>query len=259
MLVNRTGRSFTRNFARSFWAFNAGEGGGGGGGDNPFAKTKDEAIAALEKEGFKVLAQKPYEDALEEKRKEGYQAGESDAKKSWSRESEELKQLRNEKASWEKHGKEGYVPKHEVEQMLEAERKKTQEALDKVNKQNDVLKENAILRAAAEGKAIKPEAVVELIKSKVTMDENGQFFIDDGKGGRMMKNGEYVGVQSFVADYLKENPWLVSSSGNAGAGSNTGGGQNTGGTVSNEQLASMPMEDYIAMGGLRGAGKQQQS
>jgi hypothetical protein len=69
-----------------------------------------------------------------------------------------------------------------------------------------------LLETAAKLKAVKPEQVRDLLKSNVTLDENGEPVVVDNQGKiRYSDKGTALSVEDLVQNFLKENPHFVSA------------------------------------------------
>jgi hypothetical protein len=84
--------------------------------------------------------------------------------------------------------------------------------------------DGAVLTAASKAKAINPSQVVELLKSKLKLNETGTVDVMDNNGQvRYNDKGEPLDVDTLVTEFLTANPHFVAA-GPTGSGANGGVG-----------------------------------
>ena len=102
--------------------------------------------------------------------------------------------------------------------------------------------DNEILTAAAAGKAIKATDIAALVRSNITMGDDGIITIKKDGKPLMDDEGKNVTVNKYVTDYLGENPNYVEGSG-GGSGSQSGAGEGAGGEVHGVSRISKGLKD----------------
>lgn len=87
------------------------------------------------------------------------------------------------------------------------------------------LVDGALLSAAAKNNAVNPDQVSQLLRSSVSLSEEGTVEVFDKNGTpRYNDNGELLSVDDLVADFLTANPHFVKASqGGAGSSGSAGG------------------------------------
>lgn len=96
----------------------------------------------------------------------------------------------------------------EFEDILKEQANKYQSEIQKLQGDLRNIKINdALLSSASKNKAINPQQVVELLKSKVQLNDDGQVEVLAENGTpRYNKNGELYSVEEYVSEFLTQNP-----------------------------------------------------
>lgn len=102
----------------------------------------------------------------------------------------------------------------------------------------------AIINAASIHNAVNPKQIAKLIGDAVGFDEDGAVVVyqPDGKSPRYGKDGNYLTVEDYVADFAKANAHLFKAEMNPGAGGK--GGSNPG----SKHLQNLSSQQKIATG-----------
>ena len=122
-------------------------------------------------------------------------------------------ELRSIKTEWEKKQQEQQLKRGEFEKTLqELAAKKDFE----IQKRDSVIKEykvnTPLLSAAAQFRAVAPEQVKALLASNVRLNDLGEVEVIDSKGAvRYMDNGNPLGVEQLVREFLDSNPHFVAA------------------------------------------------
>ena len=140
----------------------------------------------------------------------------------------------------------------EVEALIAQDYAPKLEAANKrIEQLQGVQRDNAILKAAAN--AYSPEQVVQLLKSEITVDNDGNLVVVDDKGNPRLNptTGKPISVEQHVATYLEANKHLVKGSGVPGVGSSNrnASGNGNGGTTGQRTWASATDALARALGG----------
>lgn len=239
---------FGRGFARSFYAWNNDDAGNGGsGGGEPYAKTKDEAMAKLKAEDLVIMSQTSMDRIVEDR----VASTRKTTREEFKNVEDENRSLKAKLDELSKNGSIKGVPQEEVDGLLATKDKEIEASKSEIGRLQGVLKENAILKAAAS--SVDPGAVAKLLNDQISINETGEIYPVDDKGNRKTggKDG-YMTVDEFVSGYIDQNEYLKSPSGTAGAGSSTAG--QGGGSKGNviDQAASVSMDEFMTKGGLSG-------
>ncbi|MCK5616618.1 hypothetical protein KAR91_82925 [Candidatus Pacearchaeota archaeon] len=99
-----------------------------------------------------------------------------------------------------------------------------------------------IITAAAAGKAIKATDIAALVRSNITMGDDGTIAIKKDGKPLMDSEGKNVSVKKYVTDYLGENLNYVQGSG-GGGGSLGGSGEGQEGEVRGQSRISKGLKD----------------
>lgn len=106
----------------------------------------------------------------------------------------------------------------------------------------------AISRAAVSAGAVKPSQVAQLINPFIGFDDNNVPYIKQNGSNQPAidkDTGMPMTIETFTKRFLMENKHLLSSSGNAGAGSAKGQGAAAGGAVHTpEHIGNMTLDEY---------------
>lgn len=96
----------------------------------------------------------------------------------------------------------------EFEDILKEQATKYQSEIQKLQGDLKNIKINdALLSSASKNKAINPQQVVELLKTKVQLNDDGQVEVLAENGTpRYNKNGELYSVEEYVSEFLTQNP-----------------------------------------------------
>lgn len=96
----------------------------------------------------------------------------------------------------------------EFEDILKEQAQKYQSEITQYQEQLRTIKVNdALLNSASKHKAINPQQVVELLKGKVQLNDNGQVeVLADSGTPRYNQNGELYSVEEYVSEFLTQNP-----------------------------------------------------
>ena len=96
----------------------------------------------------------------------------------------------------------------EFEDILKEQAQKYQSEISQYQEQLRTIKVNdALLNSASKHKAINPQQVVELLKGKVQLNDNGQVeVLADSGTPRYNQNGELYSVEEYVSEFLTQNP-----------------------------------------------------
>jgi len=96
----------------------------------------------------------------------------------------------------------------EFEDILKEQAQKYQSEITQYQEQLRTIKVNdALLNSASKHKAINPQQVVELLKSKVQLNDSGQVeVLADSGTPRYNQNGELYSVEEYVSEFLTQNP-----------------------------------------------------
>jgi len=96
----------------------------------------------------------------------------------------------------------------EFEDILKDQAQKYQSEITQYQEQLRTIKVNdALLNSASKHKAINPQQVVELLKGKVQLNDNGQVEVLAESGTpRYNQNGELYSVEEYVSEFLTQNP-----------------------------------------------------
>jgi hypothetical protein len=96
----------------------------------------------------------------------------------------------------------------EFEDILKEQANKYQSEIQKLQGDLKNIKINdALLSSASKNKAINPQQVVELLKNKVQLNDDGQVEVLAENGTpRYNKNGELYSVEEYVSEFLTQNP-----------------------------------------------------
>ncbi len=126
------------------------------------------------------------------------------------------------------------------------------EALQAQNSHLQGLQKDAALRRAVADWAIDPELVLTMTQADFKVDETGAVYAqqtDETEASERQTAGDYY------QRFMREKPYLVKSSGTVGAGSySQSGGRTPAKRASIDELAEMPMAQFIRHGGLSGGG-----
>lgn len=120
-------------------------------------------------------------------------------------------ELRSIKTEWEKKQQEQQLKRGEFEKTLqEIVSKKDAE----IQRRDSVIKEykvnTPLLSAAAQYRAVNAEQVKALLSNNVRLNADGEVEVVDNKGAvRYNDNGEPLGVDSLVKEFLEQNPHFV--------------------------------------------------
>ena len=127
--------------------------------------------------------------------------------------------------------------KGEFEKVLkQVTEKKEQQIQTLSQKLQEIQVDGALINAASQNNAVNPQQVVQLLKSQTRLNEDGQVEVLDSDGSvRYNDNGEPLGVNALVADFLTANPHFVKAS-VGGVGSKGAAG---GSTPKPESVADM--------------------
>ena len=105
------------------------------------------------------------------------------------------------------------IQKGEFEEILKTrtqEFNKEKENLE--NQLRDIKINKSLLSSASKNKAINPDQVVELLKTKIQLNESGNVEILDKNGvTRYNKSGELLTTDELVQEFLTQNPHFVSA------------------------------------------------
>lgn len=217
--------------------------------------TLEEARTKLKEQGYAVMKQTALDSLIDEKHGEGYKKGKKDGDPDGLKEKVESLTKDNTKLKEQvgelKKDKPDMISKAEHEQLVKVE----QEKYSKLEERNKTLlesqKDNALLKAFG-SKAVDSDSVLQLTRGKFAMDDDGNVYPIDDKGGKLIDGEGIVTLDRFYDNFFKEKPYLAKAADSNGAGSSTGGGGNptTGGKYTDEQLANMSMDDYVKAGGM---------
>lgn len=96
----------------------------------------------------------------------------------------------------------------EFEDILKEQASKYQQEIQKLQGDLKNIKINdALLSSASKNKAINPQQVVELLKGKVQLNEDGQVEVLAENGSpRYNKDGNLYSVEEYVSEFLTQNP-----------------------------------------------------
>ena len=123
---------------------------------------------------------------------------------------DEVKALLQEKenAIYEEKKKRG-----EFEDILKEQASKYQSKISNLESQIKNIKVNdSLLNSAVKHKAINPNQVVDLLKTKVQLNDDGQVEILAENGTpRYNQNGELLSVEDYVQEFLTQNPHFLSA------------------------------------------------
>lgn len=120
-------------------------------------------------------------------------------------------ELRNIKTDYEKRQQEQQIKRGEFEKTLqELAAKKDAE----IQKRDSIIKEykvnTPLLSAAAKFRAVAPEQVKALLSQNVRLNGDGEVEVVDEKGAvRYLDNGQAMDVETFVGQWLQQNPHFV--------------------------------------------------
>ena len=124
--------------------------------------------------------------------------------------------------------------------QLEPLKKSLQEKENIIKSLKFATVENEVISHASELKAINPKIVSKLVKDYIKENEKGGYDVINDQGmPRINAKGEGMGVKELVSEFLQQNPYLLNSSGNNGAGSNTGNYQ----TGNNPKFTDEQLQD----------------
>lgn len=122
-------------------------------------------------------------------------------------------QLRTIKTEWEQKQQEQQIKRGEFEKTLKelADRKDAE-----IQRRDSVIKEykvnTPLLSAAAKYRAVNAEQVKALLVNNVRLNQDGDVEVVDSKGSvRYGDNGDPLGVDDLVREFLDSNPHFVSS------------------------------------------------
>lgn len=99
--------------------------------------------------------------------------------------------------------------------------------------------------------AIDPDGVLAMVGHRFALDDSDQLIPVDTQGNALQADGEPVGVDAFFKQLREQKPYLVKASGIPGAGS-TSQPNHEAQPLSMDNLAELPMAQYIKAGGLLG-------
>jgi hypothetical protein len=118
---------------------------------------------------------------------------------------DEVKSLMQEK---ERLALEDKKKRGEFEDILKDQASKYQQEIQKLQGDLKNIKVNdALLSSASKNKAINPQQVVELLKGKVQLNEEGQVEVLAENGSpRYNKDGNLYSVEEYVSEFLTQNP-----------------------------------------------------
>ena len=111
--------------------------------------------------------------------------------------------------------------KGEFEELLQRQRSAFNEKFSSIEKEKHELMqklrrlkvESSLTDAAQKHHAVNPGQVMKLLSDSVAMDEAGEAIVVDGSGDRRIgATGDFVSVEGFVAEFLQDNPHMVSPS-----------------------------------------------
>lgn len=108
----------------------------------------------------------------------------------------------------------------EFEKILKDTAEKKDQQITQLRSQlNSIQVDGALLNTASKYKAVNPEQVVQLIKSNVRLNQTGDVeVIGDNGTPRYTESGELMGLDSYVNEFLQNNPHHVQA-GPSGTGS----------------------------------------
>tara|TARA_S200002703_G_scaffold159714_1_gene174255 strand:- start:68 stop:787 length:720 start_codon:yes stop_codon:yes gene_type:complete len=101
----------------------------------------------------------------------------------------------------------------EFEDVLKEQASKYQEQINGLQSQIQNIKVNdALLNSAVKGKAINPNQVADLLRNNVKLNDDGQVeVLADNGTPRYNQNGELLGVEDYVQEFLTQNPHFLSA------------------------------------------------
>jgi hypothetical protein len=99
--------------------------------------------------------------------------------------------------------------------------------------------------------AIDPDGVLAMVGHRFALDDGDQLIPVDTQGNALQADGKPVGVDAFFKQLREQKPYLVKASGIPGAGS-TSQPNHDAQPLSMDNLAELPMAQYIKAGGLLG-------
>lgn len=246
-------------FGRVFHDTDDAAGGGGqGGGDGGGAGAGDDDNSPLftQKQLDEVVGRRLEQERRKWDREFQTKLEEEFNKRLASKEKDKDKADRADKA--DKSGKdkdEASVPKSEFDnlrsQMEATHRDQLAEKDNLLGEKEKVIasllgekRDAAIISAASYHNAVNPKQIAKLIGDAVGFDEDGVVvvFQSDGKSPRYGKDGNYLTVEDYVADFAKSNAHLFR------AEVNPGGGGKGGGNPGGKQLQNLSSHQKIATG-----------
>lgn len=121
---------------------------------------------------------------------------------------ENLDEVRNLLQEKENRELEDKKKRGEFEDILKEQASKYQQEINKLQGDLRNIKINdALLSSASKNKAINPQQVVELLKSKVQLNDEGQVEVLAENGSpRYNKDGNLYSVEEYVSEFLTQNP-----------------------------------------------------
>ncbi len=211
--------------------------------------TVEQAKAVLKEAGFVTMAQQKFDDIIDEKYGKGYNKAKAELGdvEALNTEIETLKtKLKDAKTD-----KGDTVSKTEHEHLLKIEQQKTTDALANVDKMKSHQKDNEILKAISPW-AVDPDAVLSLTRDKFAIGDDGKVYPIDDKGDHLLDSEGKASVDGYFKKFQKEKTYLVKPTGTPGAesGSDGKGTQAPSGNKSMDELADMPMDQFVKTGGI---------
>jgi hypothetical protein len=129
--------------------------------------------------------------------------------------------------------------------------------LERQLSQYRAIRQDEVLHSAISAWAVDPEVVLHMIQNNFAMDEAGQVYPVDAQGSPLLdKESKAMNMETFFQRFRKEKPYLVKASVTRGAGSLNEANSVTSALSPNiEEMAELPMAQFIKAGGLKGIKK----